>query len=350
MAQSTQGRVSREAEARIDEVLLTPRVLDRRSYDELSGTLRALIREAVGQSDSLRVSTRDIKSLGESVRTVTGDLRQSLEKATVLAPKIEQQIRRAEQVLAGAIDEASLTGDLESRIEALIRRKLETLEARLDEVFDRVQSRGLDAERLAEQRALQLYESLATKVDDAEHRIDGLGEDVGNVLKAVQEKYLQQVERHADRIRKQVEEADRKLAVFDEEVDEKLAKGCERLDATMKTVDDRLGSMNESIEREGERLSDRVDARIADLEGQLAPVQRVISEQVDQATARLDDLLKRAEARGDDLSEANEWVESRVAAIRTEIEKMSGPQLRAMRDLTRRVESLMEDERVVRLG
>lgn len=91
----------------VDAVFLTPRIIDRRAFEDYSAGLQALIREATGQGEALRVTGDDIRALREGLREATRELQQKLEIAVKLIPTLDQRAVRAEQMLATVARELS---------------------------------------------------------------------------------------------------------------------------------------------------------------------------------------------------------------------------------------------------
>jgi chromosome segregation ATPase len=146
-------------ESAVADIFLSPRVVDKRTFEEYSTTLQALIREASGHGRTLETTSTEIKSLREGVQTVSRDLQTRLEAAVKVIPSLESRVSRAEQV---AQDVTKLTADPEQLAEQ-IRQKLQGLvSAKADEVetlcrqavertITRLESRQNDITRASEE-------------------------------------------------------------------------------------------------------------------------------------------------------------------------------------------------------
>ena len=110
-------------ETALSEVFVSPRVVDRKTFEEYSLTLQQLIREASGHGRTLETTSLEVRTLRDNVQTLTRDLQSRVESATKLVPSLEQRIARAEQT---ADSVARLTSD-PSRLEDLIRTNLASL-------------------------------------------------------------------------------------------------------------------------------------------------------------------------------------------------------------------------------
>lgn len=137
----TGGSRLSELDSILDSVFVSPRLIDQRAYEELSGTLRAIVRDAATQVSSLESSTVEVKGLGSQLREATQALELRLDSAQKAIPAIEQRVTRAERVLEAArselatrvaqvkdialadlsIDDATIRGLIETRAKEMAR-------------------------------------------------------------------------------------------------------------------------------------------------------------------------------------------------------------------------------------
>jgi len=87
-------------------------VVDQRTFDELSVTLKSLLKDAAGQSRILLGATGDVKSMGDQLRTANRDLQGKINTAVRLIPTIDQRIAKVEQLIV------TVNRDVTARIEA----------------------------------------------------------------------------------------------------------------------------------------------------------------------------------------------------------------------------------------
>ncbi len=83
----------------LEQVFLSPRVVDERAYEELAGSLRALMKDAAGQSRALVNTTTEVKLLGDQLREATSQLQAKVETAVRVIPTLDQRVAKAEALL-----------------------------------------------------------------------------------------------------------------------------------------------------------------------------------------------------------------------------------------------------------
>ena len=131
----------------IEEVFLSPRVVDARAFSEFSIELRQLIEGASGEAEALRGAHSAISGIGDTTKKLTSALRQRTEKAESTADRLEAAATRAEAMLARLDASAEQAGKIEAKVQATVDAAL----ARLDEhVITRLQSAKSDLETTGE--------------------------------------------------------------------------------------------------------------------------------------------------------------------------------------------------------
>ncbi len=105
----------------IDQVFLTPRVLDARAFTEYSATLQDLLKEAAGHQTSLQSVSSEVQALHQGLRDATTELQRRLDVAVRVLPGIDARLAKADKLVAEA-DQALNVEPME-RLRAM---KLET--------------------------------------------------------------------------------------------------------------------------------------------------------------------------------------------------------------------------------
>lgn len=177
------------------QVFLSPRVIDQRSVDELSETLRGLIREAATQSRSLLCNTGEVKGLSAQLRSASQDLQQRVDEAGRVVPAIDERVAKVEglleqagQTLATRLDDlksfitkhaqidtqaialqVKQASDqaIQDAVQTALRRFEERTEAMLGPVFQRFEHAGARLNELID-RAEQVQDRLTHTTDRAE--------------------------------------------------------------------------------------------------------------------------------------------------------------------------------------
>ncbi|MFO0861119.1 MAG: hypothetical protein U0570_11220 [Phycisphaerales bacterium] len=262
-------------EKTISEVFISPRVVDRRTFEEYSATLQQLIREASGHGRTLEVTGSEVRTLRETVQTLARDLQTRLDAAGKLLPSFEQRIGKAEQI---ADSVARLTSD-PARLETLIRDNLASLIrsqaaefeatcqrtihhslAKLQEREDRLAQVSAEFDRQMEARAAELERAQAAALQAIEARAAA----VENIVRARLDEMVEQAseferraqQRHADAAAREAAILERESAVQ------------RQLDEMVRGMEDRLAPLHEQVDHDVRELDKRI--RRARLEVEVA--------------------------------------------------------------------------------
>lgn len=147
----TQGPVGPLAQQVEDDIFLTPRVLDQRAFEDLAGSLKGIVRDAVQQGEALVASTGDVKLLGQQLKDATRELQQRVDSAVRVVPTLDQRVAKVEQALDRAesslnakeaivreltskeisIDKERLALMVEEHLSAIVKDKLASFSERL---------------------------------------------------------------------------------------------------------------------------------------------------------------------------------------------------------------------------
>jgi DNA repair exonuclease SbcCD ATPase subunit len=147
----TQGSSVPTTQHTQNDVFLSPRVVDQRAFDELTGSLKGIVRDAVQQSEALLSSTGEVKLLGQQLTDATRELQQRVESAVRVVPTLDQRVAKVEQVLDKAesalaakeqqvrelttrevvIDRQRLALMVEEHLTSIVREKLATFSDQL---------------------------------------------------------------------------------------------------------------------------------------------------------------------------------------------------------------------------
>ena len=191
MQQSRQSESQSAGPLAAEDIFLTPRVVDRRSFEEYSATLRELIESASAQHTTLLDAATRARSTSEGVEKIAGALNQRLTAAQQVLPSLDERLGRIEKLLATAVDAAKvnervarevdqhLDATLEDRLGSIERRVAEVavrLERRLDEVEQRANRASEQAERAIDAR-IERLEALLTQANEAMPQLESRGKD-----------------------------------------------------------------------------------------------------------------------------------------------------------------------------
>jgi len=193
MTQRAQGRGVEHPE---DEVFLSPRVIDQRAFEEFSGALKTLVRDAAQHKAALESSSVEVKELGQQLRDATKDLQAKVETAVRVVPTLDQRVARAEEAAARAeaqlaererlvreavashvtIDRAMLEAALAQHLPGILRDRLRELTAELARKAIESVPEAANAIDNARERAdharIAFEESVALAVEASRRRAD----------------------------------------------------------------------------------------------------------------------------------------------------------------------------------
>lgn len=122
-------------EALLERVFLTPRVVDQRAIDELSGSLKTLVREAGVQNKALATTTVEVKALSEQLRGASRELQTHLQaaakspmrpgtKALIDPEQLDAVIaKRVQETVQAAVESAVQTA-VQTAVEAMLAQSL----------------------------------------------------------------------------------------------------------------------------------------------------------------------------------------------------------------------------------
>ncbi len=104
-------------------VFLTPRVLDRAAFEQMSTTLRGLIQGASEHGTTLRQTVGDVQGLTGSLRAALVELQQRLDRAARVMPTLEEWLRQGEEMTARPIDPKRIASQLREVLDKVMESK-----------------------------------------------------------------------------------------------------------------------------------------------------------------------------------------------------------------------------------
>lgn len=174
MQQSRQSESQSSSPLAAEDIFLSPRVVDRRSFEEFSATLRELIDSASEQHTTLLDAAVRARSTSEGVEKIAGALNQRLTAAQQVLPSLDERLGRIEKLLASAVDAAKVNErvakEVDQHLDATIDDRLGSIERRVAEVAVRLEQRLNDIE----QRATVASEQAERAVDARAERLERL--------------------------------------------------------------------------------------------------------------------------------------------------------------------------------
>lgn len=168
--------VERSLHQAVEQVFLSPRVIDQRAFDEFAGQLSKLTKEAGKAGESLAITHGQVKALSDQLRGLTSDLTTKTDAAIKALPVIEAKAAKVQQLMAHVGNETaiakarelrdSVAQELLAQRDGLVRQlTTELRESVMRDLLADVQTQ-LQAQ-LQSQLQAQLREQIAATIDQS---------------------------------------------------------------------------------------------------------------------------------------------------------------------------------------
>lgn len=156
----------------VEQVFLSPRVVDQRAFDEFAGQLSKLTKEAGKAGESLAVTHGQVKALNEQLRSLMSDLTSKTDAAIKALPLIEAKSAKVQQLLSHVGNETAIAKARELRdgvAQELLAQRDGLVKQLVAEVREAVVRQAMDdmQTELRDQLAKQLEASMRGQMHDA---------------------------------------------------------------------------------------------------------------------------------------------------------------------------------------
>jgi hypothetical protein len=238
------------AEPSVPDLFLSPRVIDRKTYEEFGQALRDLARGAAAQREALESALQLARSLDDKASVAARALSAKLEQATKIVPLVDQRLARLEQLLASPPE---LLAD--QRLKALERARAE-IDRHLSAIVQ--EQAAIQAQRFKDELARAIEEqvegavraALGQSIEDAStlaHKLEALVSDGEARLTQL----IDTAQSQAEHARKSEETH---AAAYEERLQAALAKAESELalktagaDAAARVLDSRLATAGSTL-------------------------------------------------------------------------------------------------------
>ena len=279
----------------IEEMFLSPRVIDRRGFAEYAQALRELIEDASNEAASLKSSHADVQGLREAIERSAKDLRTQLETTLKIIPKLNDGSTRVEQLLAEARERASHASETEQRIESLSQSRTKEIRLELDEALGALMARAGATGETVEQAGAAAVERLEARLTELLTKVESATSKATNIAETAARALSADVQAGATELTNLAKQATARVRETEAAIEARLTDAesrAERLDATLR------GAAEGAAERAAEalcRLDERVTAARNDLNGAPAAASDRVSALASEAETRLSAMSTRAE-------------------------------------------------------
>lgn len=296
-------------EALLEKVFLTPRVVDQRAFDEFSGSLRALVRDAAVQNKALATTTVEVKALSEQLRGASRELQTHLQAAAKspakpgAKPAIDPD--HLEALVAKRVAE-TVQQAVDAAVDAALQRVLrpavdECVHATLTNTTDQMLLALRADDEARDARTVEAAKTAAAEVA-REAAQDGLTTALIGLPPGPDLAAIHQAEERVVATLERVLKAQQLLAESAEAVEARLATVAAWSDASSEHHQPAKAAIESGIEDIETRLAGAA-ARVAELGATTLGLQQTLEHAADAC-------VQRTNAR---LNEAGEAVERRVA-------------------------------------
>ncbi len=331
----------------IEDVFLTPRVLDQSAFTRYSETLKTLIREASGSGESLQTNARSAHALVEESNAAGMHLRTKIEAGAKLVKMFDERITRSEKLLEEASRRTEQVRALDEGIDSRVTERLEALEQRLASVFDSFESKATQTEQrlvTAEQTALRHAQKLEELTAQLETRINTIEQRAADIIDRA-EVAGSQINAQAETITSGLEARAAELARTGEPVERLCRKTLSALgldpDGHAEGEEQAVHALLASSEQARTEASLAME-RLGEIKGQADEARQLLGNSIIEASERIDALSEKAtQAR----TQAGEGLEL-LRTARPEIEetvRVSKAQIEALRAEQNTIEQALND-------
>jgi hypothetical protein len=172
-----------------EQVFLSPRVVDQRSFDELTGALQRIVREASAQGKSLTTTGEQVRAVSDQLRALMRELQQRTDAATKVLPLLEAQNKRVQELTTRVTHEAALSKAREVRdavMKAVEEERAKIIaSAREDALRDvREAVRAIVKEEVERARA-GITQAVEAQATHAERRTEAAATEISEQLTAL---------------------------------------------------------------------------------------------------------------------------------------------------------------------
>lgn len=204
----------------IDDVFLTPRVIDQNAFEEFSSTLRELMAMAAEQRRTLREAAGEAAETDRSSRDLRDEVSTRLKALRALLPEVDRRLQAAEQMLGAEVDEE----EIRRRVRAVFERSA-------DEPLTQLRTRTDESVQHAQRRVESLLVAMETRLAEAERRAetsatanaDRIDEQI-RTLESLLSRVQEGVPHIEQRLANAAADAERKAAAFGTHLEERVSQ------------------------------------------------------------------------------------------------------------------------------
>jgi chromosome segregation ATPase len=158
----------------IDDVFITPRVLDKSAFDQFTATLKSLIEQATSHAETLRKTSASADAVVKQFGQTGPALEQRLNSATQVLTGMEARSSHAQAITTKLEERVASAQKLEAQLEALLAQRLADFDQRLSARLQDATAKIDQARNDLAARAARLQEGLQHTIAQAQERLGGI--------------------------------------------------------------------------------------------------------------------------------------------------------------------------------
>jgi predicted nucleic acid-binding Zn-ribbon protein len=164
-------RPEHRPEVVVESVFLSPRVVDRKAFGELSGELRGLVERAAAERGVIAATLEQALLAAKTAKDAENNQAGNLALAAKALKGLDERIARANKLVEDAGSAAKNLDELEQRAEQMLQSKLAALEAHAQA-----------AQAATQARIEALEQRIQASSREIEQRVDALRRDAGSLV------------------------------------------------------------------------------------------------------------------------------------------------------------------------
>lgn len=216
----------------IQEVFLSPRVVDREAFNDFSGSLRKLIEEAAEQRAALREAAAGATTAQQALKDAAGKNQPKLEAAIRALQLLDQRAGDAERALSAALEASAGLQAARDEILDLARQKGDELAERIGSLVSAGEARLTTVLERAEATARARFDELESRARAAEERLAKLLEHAESAASRLGEQAETRVTHAEARLTRKMAELEAWSADFLRRCEDRVAEEQDRAAAT----------------------------------------------------------------------------------------------------------------------
>lgn len=148
----------------IQEIFLSPRVVDREAFNDFSASLRRLIEQASSQAEALKVASESAISAQNAIRELTGKNHPKIEAAARALAMLDSRAQEADRLVGAARDAAASLELLRRNTQTAVHQHQSELTGRLEAALKSAEERIAELERKAQGAGLAQLDAMESRL------------------------------------------------------------------------------------------------------------------------------------------------------------------------------------------